>query len=497
MTKREALSSRSTATDTGQPVPPSTDPPSQAGDLQELFERLRQKEGAVRQSDATRRKSKLLKLQQELLERRRDLHDAMERDFGKCAEEVDLTEIIPVTLEIRHAVRNIDRWMRPTKVRMPLPLFGTASEIHYEGKGVALIISPWNFPVLLSLGPLVSAIAAGNCVILKPSEQTTHSADWLERLVVDVFDKDEVAVVKGGPSTASALLELPFDHIFFTGSARIGRIVMEAAARHLSSITLELGGKSPAFVTHTADIDSSANAIAWGKFTNAGQACVAPDYVLVDARIADDLVRALCAALARLTADSDFKSSTSDMAGIIDETHLSRLQSMITDAVDRGASIACGGRLDRSSGRLEPTVLTEVALESQVMQQEIFGPLLPVITYDRLDHAIDYTNRFDPPLALYIFTADSQVADQVLSHSKSGGVVINDVGIHFANPHLPFGGIKSSGIGRSHGHSGFLAFSNERSVMRQRLRRPPTRAFYPPYGDTTRKLIDWFLRFVG
>ncbi|MBT8401937.1 MAG: aldehyde dehydrogenase family protein [Rhodothermia bacterium] len=466
-------------------------------ELRALFARLRLKEQAVAQSNAATRKNKLLKLQQELLDRREELHEAMRQDFGKCAEEVDLTEVVPVILEIRHAIRNLDRWMRPAKVRMPLPLIGTASEIHHEAKGVVLIVSPWNFPILLTLGPLVSAVAAGNCAILKPSEQTPNSADCMERLIHDVFDEDEVAVVKGGPQTASSLLTLPLDHIFFTGSTRVGRIVMEAAAANMTSITLELGGKSPAFVTDSADIESSANAIAWGKFTNAGQACVAPDYVLADKRIADELVAALCAALARLTVNSDLQTARPDMAGIINDSHMDRLESMIQDAVKRGATIAHGGNADHTSTRLEPTVLTGVDLESRVMQEEIFGPLLPVITYERLEQALDFSNRVDPPLALYIFTDETKVADRIMSRSKSGGVVINDVGIHFANPHLPFGGIKSSGIGRSHGHAGFLAFSNQRSVMRQRLRRPPTRAFYPPYGETTRKLIDWFLRFVG
>ncbi len=491
------MSSRSTATETRQPTPSTADPVPQIDELRALFARLRLKEQTVAQSDAATRKTKLLGLQQELLERRSDLHEAMQLDFGKCPEEVDLTEVIPVILEIRHAVRNLDRWMRPAKVRMPLPLIGTASEIHHEAKGVVLIVSPWNFPILLTLGPLVSAVAAGNCAILKPSEHTPNSADAIERLIREVFDKDEVAVLKGGPATAKSLLQLPFDHIFFTGSARVGRIVMEAAATHLSSVTLELGGKSPAIVTDTADIESSANAVAWGKFTNAGQACVAPDYVLADERIADELVPALCTALARLTANQGPEAESSDMAGIINESHMNRLEAMIQDALERGATIACGGKIDRSSERLEPTVLTGVSLDSQMMQQEIFGPLLPVITYERMDQAIEFSNRLDPPLALYIFTDEPRVADEIMSRSKSGGVVINDVGIHFANPHLPFGGIKSSGIGRSHGHAGFLAFSNERSVMRQRLRRPPTRAFYPPFGETTRKLIDWFLRFVG
>ncbi len=463
--------------------------------LEHLFARQTAMCRTVGRSTAAERVKKLTRLRESLMERRDELKSAMSRDFRKCAEEVDLTEVVPVLMEIKHAARHLERWMRPKKVRMPIPLFGTASEIHYQPRGVALIISPWNYPVNLTIGPLVSAVAAGNCSILKPSEFTPHTAQVIKNIVGDCFDESECAVVLGDRGVAAALLRLPFDHVFFTGSPRVGSIVMKAAAEHLSSVTLELGGKSPGIVTPSADVDGAARAIAWGKFSNAGQACVAPDFVVVHDSIADKLLNSLQQALAELSSTASLESSP-DFARIVDRRHFDRINRLIRDAIDHGARILVGGQRDRDHNYMAPTVLTRVTWTSPIMSEEIFGPLLPVLTYADTDDMLRRLDALPPPLALYIF-ADAETADSILPQTRSGGVVINDVGIHFVNPDLPFGGLRTSGIGRSHGHAGFLAFSNERGVMRQRMRRPPTTAFYPPYTDKTRKLIDWLLRLVG
>ncbi|GAB5518704.1 MAG: aldehyde dehydrogenase family protein [Rhodothermales bacterium] len=387
--------------------------------------------------------------------------------------------------------------MRPQRVKTPITHFGTSGHIHYEPKGTGLIFSAWNYPILLALGPLVSAIAAGCTAILKPSEQAPASSAWLAALIADCFSPEEVAVVEGDAEVAQHLTALPFDHLLFTGSPGVGKLVMRAAAEHLTSVTLELGGKSPCIVTTSANLDAAARKIAFGKFTNAGQTCICPDYLLVDRTIADDFVRRLSHAIGTVYGSTPTARQTTDgYARIIHERHFDRLLALLTDATEAGAHLAFGGQHDRDQLYLAPTLLTDVPLDSNLMQEEIFGPLMPILTYDTLDDALALINSRPKPLAFYIFTDDDAEADRVVHHTTAGSTVINDTLLHFAHTELPFGGVGTSGMGKAHGHHGFLAFSNERAVLKQQWAHPLYHRLGPPITDQAKQLLRATLRLL-
>ena len=330
--------------------------------------------------------------------------------------------------------------MKPKSVSTPMPMLGTKAKVQFEPKGVALIISPWNYPFNLAIGPLVSALAAGCPSIIKPSELTPHTSALIAEMIQDIFNEDEVTVIQGDASTAQALLDLPFDHIFFTGSPQIGKIVMENAAKHLASVTLELGGKSPTIVTDSADIKDAAQKIIYGKLVNCGQTCVAPDYILVHESQKDLLLAELKQAIQQMY-DPDYKGieNSKDMARIVNDRHFSRLKSYLDDAAEKGAEIEFGGKSNHHHRFIEPTLLTNVQDEMLVAQEEIFGPILPILTYTDLQEAIDYINKKPKPLALYIFDQSKQY-EEVLLQTSAGGAVINDCVLHFIHNELPFGG---------------------------------------------------------
>jgi len=439
------------------------------------------------------RRAKLKALLEALLARRGEVQAALARDFRKPPEEVDLTELYPVVAELRLAIRRLGSWMKPRRVPTPLAFFGCASSVVHEPKGQVLIISPWNYPLFLTLGPLVSALAAGNCCIIKPSEFTPHTSAFLASLLGQLFLREEVAVVEGAADTAQALLELPFDHVFFTGSPAVGRVVMTAAARHLSSLTLELGGKSPVLVDADADVEDAARKIAWGKFINAGQTCVAPDHVLVHAQVHDRLVAALVDAVKRSYGETPEARRTSpDFARIINDRHLARLQSLLAAS---GGQVILGGDADPGSRYLAPTLVTGVDPASPLMDEEIFGPILPVLKVASLDEAVAFVNARPKPLALYLFTGTRAGAEDLLARTTSGGACLNDTVLQFGQPNLPAGGVGNSGSGRAHGQAGFLAFSNERAVLRQRTAYGPTRFLRPPYTRFVRRMVELTLRF--
>ena len=453
-------------------------------DLESIYQSQRDNRAPVAATTAAERAAKIRKLERTVLKRRDEIRAAMWEDFRKPPEEVDLIEIFAIVGEARHAARHIGRWMRPHRVRPTAALLGTRSSIVYEPKGVVLILSPWNFPFNLSLGPLISAVAAGNCVILKPSEMTPASSALMKRLLGDLFPENEVAVIEGDAETGRRLLEKPFDHIFFTGSRAVGKLVMKAAAEHLTPVTLELGGKSPAIVDRSADLDAAAKRLAWGKFLNAGQVCIAPDYLLVHESVHDEFVRKLKAALERFG---------SDAALLVNDRHASRVHALSDDAISGGAQVLREGSRDGRSGAT--TVLGNVAGDSKVMAEEIFGPVLPVVPFATLGDALRIVQEREKPLALYLFAEDRGVVDEVLAKTSSGGAVINHVGIHFFQLNLPFGGVGGSGMGRGHGFFGFQAFSNPRAVLEQRIRWSGLDLLRPPYNRFTRKLIDFTLKY--
>jgi aldehyde dehydrogenase (NAD+) len=378
-----------------------------------------------------------------------------------------------------------------------MALFGTRSWIQYEPKGVVLIVGPWNYPFQLVIAPLVAAIAAGNCVICKPSELTEHTSALLAELIGAVFSENEVAVVQGGPAETQRLLALPFDHFFFTGSTRVGRIVAEAAAKHLASTTLELGGKSPAVIDDSADLPTTANRLVWGKFVNAGQTCIAPDYVLVSEARRDALVDELRRAItAMYGASNDDRRKSADLCRVINTRNFDRLKKMLDDTVSGGARIEVGGASDAAERYIEPTVLSHVSPDAPVMAEEIFGPILPILTYGKLDDVPPLITARDKPLALYIFAEDQRAIDTVLHNTTAGGTCINNAMIHFANPNLPFGGVGPSGTGSYHGIHGFKAFSHERAVLQQG-RVDILKTVYPPYGPKVTKMVKWMFKLFA
>ncbi len=477
--------------------PPSSDfSPTAPEEIQRVFTAQQAHAPAVRATTAAQRKAKLRRLADALLDRRETFYEALAADFQKAPVEVDLTEIKAVTKEAEHAMAHLDDWMTPDRVRSPLLFTGTRSEIHYEPKGVVLIMAPWNYPVNLTLGPLIGALASGNCVVLKPSEHAPHTAAALQDLIADLYDEREVTVFTGGPDVAQTLTAQPFDHIYFTGSPAVGRLVMKAAAEHLTSVTLELGGKSPAVVDATADLKQAAGRIAWSKFTNAGQTCVAPDYLLVEEHVHDTVVERLRTTIHQFYgASTEAQQTSDDYARLIHKEHYETILAFLTDARETGATVAVGGQHDAATNYVAPTVLTDVPLDADIMQDEIFGPLLPVIRYRSIDEATRIINDRPSPLSFYVFSERETTVDALLRRTTAGSTCVNEGFIHFVNPDLPFGGTGESGIGRGHGRWSFREFSNERSVLRRSYGSDLLRPLYPPYDRLTSRLADWVLRF--
>ncbi|WP_068171817.1 aldehyde dehydrogenase family protein [Hydrogenophaga taeniospiralis] len=462
--------------------------------LQRLFEQQAPTALALRSSTARERVAKLKRLRDGLLRRREAWYTAFAADLRKPPLEVDLTELLPVLDEARHAAAHLARWMRPQRVWPTLTTLGTHAKVLYQPRGRCLIIGPWNYPVNTLLGPLVSAIAAGNTVILKPSEFTPHVNALVAELVAELFDPAEVTVVQGGAATAQQLLVLPFDHVFFTGSPAVGKIVMGAAAQHLTSVTLELGGKSPVIVDETADLQRAAELILWGKFTNAGQTCVAPDHVFVQRSVKDRFTR-LCQELiaARYGVTDAAVEASPDLARMITRRHTERLGALIDDALSRGATLLAGGRHDAAARYVAPTLLADVPADARIGAEEIFGPVLPIEAFDSIDDVIRRINTQPKPLALYLFSHHRPTQAAVTTQTSSGGICLNHCVQQYAHGGLPFGGVNHSGIGSAHGVFGFKAFSHERACLASG-RLMVLSLFYPPYTPRKNRLSAALVR---
>jgi len=445
---------------------------------------------------AAHRKDRLRGLERALRRHANALRTALYDDFRKHPDEVDLTELNPTLGELRHAIRHLEDWMRPQPVKTPMLLFAARSEIRREPKGQVLVLSPWNYPVFLTIPPLIAAVAAGNRAIVRASEKAPNASRAMAEVVADAFPPEEVGFVGGDVDVAEFLLTLPFDHIFFTGSTRVGKLVMRAAAEHLAGVTLELGGKSPAIVDETADVGAAAERIVWGKFINAGQTCVAPDYVLVHERRLAPLIKRMRHALAREYGRSEAdRARNPAMCRLIDDAHYERVTRLLDESVAAGARVESGGGRDRGERYLAPTILSGVRGNMPIMDGEIFGPVLPVLTYGRLDDALEAINERAKPLALYVFSRKRRNVEKVLDRTSAGGSVVNDTVLHLANPYLPFGGIGESGVGAYHGELGCRAFSHERSVLVQRPLNLSS-LLYPPYGARTRAVVALVRRFL-
>ena len=449
-------------------------------DIARLFARQDAQQHRVRATSAGQRIARLQALRAAVVAHLPAAVAAMAEDFGKPGFEA-AAEVAALVGEIDHGVAHLTQWMQPVEVAPSAQAApGATARILREPKGQVLIFGPWNFPFALLLQPLVGAIAAGNVCVLKPSEFTPATSAVCARLIRSVFDEAEVAVVEGGPEVAAALLDLPFDHVFFTGSTKVGKLVMAAAARHLPSLTLELGGKSPAIVDGDVDLPQAAARIAWGKFMNAGQICLSPDYILVPAAQREAFV-AEVARYVRSSFHAGGALNEADLSQIVNERNLRRLAGLMEEAVGRGARVALGGKV-LDSRRIEPTVLVDVPRDAAIMQEEIFGPIMPVLTYEDIDDAVNFVNGRDKPLALYVFSRRAAFVDAVLARTSSGGATVNDVIQHVAEPNLPFGGVGPSGLGSYHGYYSFLAFSHERSVYCQAAENPMEAFGRPPYA---------------
>jgi len=451
----------------------------------DVVARLRESFDAGRTRPVDWRRVQLERLRAMVVRHERELLDALASDLGKPAIEAWASDLSVTLNEIDHALGHLDAWMQPAKVRVPLNQRPGRARIVAEPLGVALVIAPWNYPVQLLLTPAIGALAAGNCVVLKPSEIAAATSALLAKLVPRYLDPECVAVVEGGVDETTALLDEHFDHIFYTGNGRVGRVVMEAAAKHLTPVTLELGGKSPAIVDESARIGVAARRIAWGKFLNAGQTCIAPDYVLASRRVADELVDGIVASV-RDFYGSDPQASP-DYARIVSDRHYDRLARLV-----EGGTAILGGSGDPTTRYFAPTVLTEVDLDADVMAEEIFGPILPIVPVDGVDEAIAFVNGRDKPLALYVFTESEAVQHAVIERTSAGGMCVNHTIFQITIADLPFGGVGPSGIGRYHGKASFDTFSHDKAVLTKSTRLDP-KLGYPPYTERKQRFLRRFL----
>ena len=441
-----------------------------------------------RTKDIAFRKRQLRALKGAIMRNEKQISEALHADLGKAQYEAYVGEISLCLQEIDFSLKNLDSWAKPKRVPTPILHKPSSSYLYPEPYGNALIMAPWNYPFQLNIAPLVGAIAAGNTAVIKPSELAPHTSSVLADIIKKTFDPSYIAVVEGDAEVAQALLAEKFDYIFYTGGPRVGRIVAEAAAKNLTPVTLELGGKSPCIVDSDINIKYTARRIVWGKFFNAGQTCTAPDYLLVNATIKGKLVIEMLRTIEKFYGDKPDESP--DFACIINRQHFDRLSGLLSEG-----TIISGGESDASSLYIEPTLI-ETSLDSRLMEEEIFGPILPIITYRDLDEAIAIINERPKPLALYLFTNDEEKQERVLKKTSSGGVCINDTLIHGSTSTLPFGGVGESGMGKYHGKASFDTFTHYKSVMKgsflfdNELR-------YPPYKESLLNLSKKVLKYFG
>ena len=462
-------------------------------EMYRIFTRQKENQFNDELVEPSSRKARLKKFLKVFLKNRIKIQEALYQDYKKHPFEVDMTEFYPVSSEIKFALKNLRRWTGRHRVSTPPAYLGSSSWIKYEPKGVVLIISPWNFPINLTFSPLVSAVAAGNTVIIKPSEHTPHASALMKEIITETFSEDQVALIEGGVETSTHLLSLPFNHIFFTGAPKIGKIVMEAAAKNLTSVTLELGGKSPTIVDDSADIKLAAQRIAWTKFINLGQVCLAPDYIYVHSKVKNEFTKAIKSKLAAFYSENAINEPS--YARLVNQRHFDRVKNYIDDAIKKGAQIVSGAKYEADKNYIAPTLLSNVSVDSAIMNNEIFGPALPLFEYDDILEIIKEINNREKPLALYIYSKNKKNINYILKNTRAGGTCINHSAIHFNNHNLPFGGSNNSGIGKSHGWWGFQEFSNARAILKQNVPNALD-LLVPPYNAFKQKIINFTIKYL-
>lgn len=468
----------------------------QKSSIIDVFELHKQNLFTQRTKSIAYRRNKLELLKSQIIKKMDAIEVALEKDFGKAKMETVMTEVMPVITMLNLTLKNLSKWSRPKKVRSSLLFFGSSSKYYYQSKGNVLIIGPWNYPFQLTLVPIITAFSTGNTIILKPSEFTENINQVIREICKDVFDQDEFAQFEGEANVSQALLDLPFDHIFFTGSTQVGKIVMEKASKHLASVTLELGGKSPVIIADDIDLKAAAKNIIWGKFVNGGQTCVAPDYIFVPKSKTNELIKLLIKEIENRYGQDI--GTNEDFCQSITPRHASRLLRLVKEAREGGAKIHTGGEA-LVANKVAPTILSDVTDDMEIMKEEIFGPLLPIKEYDHLDEVLKYISQHDNPLALYLFTNSEEVMNKVREYTSSGSIGVNETLLHVGNMNFAFGGAGKSGIGRYHGKFGFEEFSNIRSVAHRKFHLGLD-YFFPPYTtkkyNLLRTLVSKFNRFL-
>jgi len=462
--------------------------------IQQIFNQQLEKYKKSNAFSYKERLESLKKLEKFLMDdqKMKPLLDALKVDLGKSEAECYATEIGIVLVNVRYIKSQLKKWMRPKFQSTPLMLTGTTSSIKYEPRGVCLIMSPWNYPFNLCITPLIYSIAAGNRNIIKPSEMAPHTSQFIQDMVNELFSEDYVSVIQGEVETATQLLSLPFHHIFFTGSPKIGSIVMEKAAKNLTTVVLELGGKSPAIFEKGTKFNKYVPRLVWGKCINAGQTCIAPDYIFIHNDDKEEFISSFKEKLAIYYGKGIDMSETGDYCKIINERHFHRIIHLLEDAVNKGAKVVHGGIHDISKRFIEPTLLDNISPDMEIYKEEIFGPLLPIVTYIEPEDIIQHVNSGEKPLSLYICGSNSKFQNQIIDNTSSGGVVINDFLLGYSNPDLPFGGVNNSGNGRSLGQEGFIGFSNPKSIVKRRFL--DFRMIFPPYTNGITKLIKGIMK---
>ncbi len=462
--------------------------------LESTFNSILGKHPKIKNTTSKERIIKLRKLKKNIFLYRDEIKRALFKDFKKSSSDVDLTEIFPVISEIKHNIRHLSKWMKDEIVPTPLTLLGSKSYIKYEPKGIILIMTPWNFPINLTFVSIINAIAAGNSIIIKPSEISEKTSIIIKKIVANTFDKNEIKVILGGAKTAQKLLKLKFNHILFIGSPSIGKIVMQEAAKNLASVTLELGGKSPTIIDEKCNINKAAKRIAWSKFLNNGQVCIAPDYLFVHNKIKEKFIKQLILSIKELYSTDPIKSD--DYCRIVNKKHFNRLINLLEDAKQLGSNIIYGGNINEKENFIEPTLLNNISKKSKMYKEEIFGPLLPIFDFNEIEEVIEFINKNEKPLALYIFSKNNNNIKAIINNTSSGGVCINHSTLHYSNNNLPFGGINNSGTGRCHGIYGFHELSNKKSIFKQVLPSSPTDFLFPPYNNFKNKLIEFTIKWL-
>lgn len=461
--------------------------------IDKIYDLQFKNKSTIRQLTIAQRKIYLQKLEQSILNHRIEIEQALFIDLRKSKVESDSTEIFPVLSEIRLFRKKLNRWSKIKSVSNNLLFFGSKAKIQPEALGNCLIISPWNYPFQLCLLHLVACISAGNTAILKPSEFCPNVSKLLDKIISEVFEQNHVAVIEGQVDETTYLLAKKFDHIHFTGSPKVGKIVMQAGAKHLSSVTLELGGKSPLIIDGSIPMQEVVEKVVWGKLINLGQTCIAPDYIVIKEEFSDQFVDAFITHVENIFGKNP--SQSEDLARIVNLQNYNRLKNLITDALEKGAKCPFGNEYKEDELYIKPTLLIDIPKDALIENEEIFGPILPIYTFKEINEVIEYINLKEKPLALYLFSNNLVFIEEVKNQTSSGSVVINETLVHILHPNLPFGGVNHSGIGASTGYEGFKDFSHMKPVLHVNRILSPSKFLNYPYTSTTQKVIDFLMKY--